>query len=244
MKENNNKENQTEKKLTFLEHLEELRLRLIICIISVSLMSIIGYFISGIILEWLLKPAKNSFKVVYFLSPLEAFNTRLKIALVAGIILASPIIIYQIWKFIKPALKPAEQKIIKIASFFSIFLFILGSTLAYWIIIPLGLRFLMQYATESVQPWIRVRDYISLVLILLIAMGGIFQLPLIMVGLAKAGLIHSKFLSKNRKIAIFMIVFFAAAITPGGDPFTLIAVALPLYLLYEVSLFLVKIFEK
>lgn len=233
-----------EKKLSFVEHLEELRTRILVSLFSVGIVSIVAFFFSDKLINLLIYPCKESIKETVFLSILEPFNIRLKVAVGAGIVGASPFILFQTWLFIAPALKRKERAVIRILFWFILFCFLAGVAFAYFIVLPTGAAFLLQYATPVMKPMIRIGDYISFVVVFLVAMGLVFETPLVLIGLSKIGIVNSKQLANNRRYAILGAVVVACAITPGSEVLNSLIISIPLYWLYELSIWLVKIIEK
>lgn len=234
-----NKIDMPEIKLTFTEHLEELRQRLIRSIASVVIASVLIYAFTDKILIFLSKPAGR----LVFIAPAEAFITSIKIAIFGGLYISSPFVLYQVWKFISSGLGIREKRNVLLFSIFSFVLFVLGSCLGYFIIVPIGLKFLMAFGTEDLTPMISVGKYISFVTSLSFAFGLVFQLPLIVLFLTKIGVVTPEFLSSRRKYAI-VIIFIVAAIFTPPDIVTQCLMAIPLLALYEISIFLSRIARK
>jgi sec-independent protein translocase protein TatC len=239
-----NKNESDEKRLSFIEHLEELRSRIIYCLISILITTILAFFFSEKLLDILFYPGKNSIKDFYFTSLLTPFNIRLKVAFWTGIIVSSPFILYQLWRFIAPALKQKEKNVIKFIFWFALWFFLIGVLIAYFWVLPLGIPFLLGYATSNMKPIITVDEYISLAVILLVAMGIVFETPLVLIGLNKIGFITAAQLSKNRRYAILAAAFLACGITPGSEFWTSLFLIIPLYLLYELSIWFIIFLEK
>lgn len=233
-----------EKKISFIEHLDELRTRILISLASILVSTIIAFFFSDKLIDILIYPCKSSIKETYFFSLLEPFNIRLKVAAGAGIISASPLILYQLWLFIAPALKRKEKNVIRVLFWFALVCFWLGVAFAYFVVLPIGAQFLLQYATPVMQPMIRIGEYISFVVIFLVAMGVVFETPLIFIGLNQIGLVNSTQLGNYRRFAILGAVLVACAITPGSELLNSLIISIPLYFLYELSIWLIKLLEK
>jgi sec-independent protein translocase protein TatC len=229
-----------QKQMSFLDHLEELRGRLIKCVISVFLFSIVAYFFSGRLIDFLTKPIPE----VYFMSPTEAFSTRIKIALIVGIIASVPVIFYHLWQFVVPGLLEREIKLVVPVVFFSTFFFLVGAVFCFLFILPLSIKVLLGFGTPKLKPMIRIGDYISFISYLTLAFGAVFELPLVFYFLGKLGIVGSQGLAKGRKYAIVAILILSAVITPTPDAFTQMMLAGPLYLLYEVSIVVVKVVER
>jgi sec-independent protein translocase protein TatC len=228
------------KEMSFLDHLEELRSRLIKCLISIFLFSIVAYFFSERLIDFLTKPIPE----VYFMSPTEAFSTRIKISLIAGLIVSIPVIFYHLWQFVVPGLLEREIKLVVPVVFFSTFFFLVGAVFCFFFILPLSIKVLLGFGTPKLKPMIKIGDYISFISYLTLAFGAVFELPLIFYFLGKLGVVSSRTLAKGRKYALVGILILSAVITPTPDAFTQCMLAGPLYLLYEVSIIVVKIVEK
>ncbi|MDI6782728.1 MAG: twin-arginine translocase subunit TatC [bacterium] len=233
-----------EKRLSFIEHLEELRTRILLSLASILVTTIGAFFFSDKIIDLLIFPCRSSIKETVFLSLLEPFNIRLKVAVGAGIIVASPFILYQLWRFIAPALKPKEKNVIRVLFWFAVLAFLAGVAFAYFVVLPIGAHFLLQYATPAMQPMIRIGEYISFVVIFLVAMGVVFETPLVLIGLNRIGFVSSIQLGNYRRFAVLGAVIVACAITPGSELLNSLIITIPLYLLYELSIWLIKLLEK
>jgi sec-independent protein translocase protein TatC len=177
------------------------------------------------------------------MAPTEAFSTRIKISLIAGIIISLPVIFYHAWKFITPGLFQREIKLIIPAVLSSTIFFLVGAVFCYWLVLPLSMKFLLGFGTEKLKPMIQIRDYISFVSYMILAFGSVFELPVISYFLGRLGVITPQTLRKGRRYAITGILVLAAVITPP-DVFSQIMLAAPLYFLYEVSIIVVKVTQK
>jgi len=223
------------KKLSFWEHLEELRRRIIKSIIVFILCSVIFYFFLPKIFPLLIKPMKK----LVLLSPLEGFLTYFTLSLWGGIFLSLPFVIYQTWGFISPSLHKKEKRYIIIFGIVSFFLFIFGCFFGYKIILPLGLKFLLRFSNPYLIPMISASKYVGFLLTFTLTFGVVFQFPVVVLLLTKLGVFSYQILKKRRKEAIVGIFIFAAIFTPP-DVFTQISMALPLIFLYELSILLAK----
>ena len=228
------------KEMPFLAHLEELRWRIIKSLISILVFSVMAYVFSDKILDFLTKSVDN----IYFTAPTEAFAVRIKISLIAGLILSFPVVFYQLWQFVVPGLMDKEVKMVIPAVIFATFFFIGGAVFCFYLVLPVGIKFLLSFETDKLKPWLSVKDYISFVSWMILAFGMVFQLPIVSYFLGKVGIITHKTLSKGRKYAIVIILILAAALTPSPDVFSQLMLAVPLYFLYEVSIILVKVTNK
>jgi len=229
-----------QKQMGFLDHLEELRGRIIKCLISIIVLSIVAYIFSEKLLDFVTRPIPE----VYFMSPTEAFSTRIKLSLIAGIIVSVPVIFYHVWRFISPGLFSKEIKLIIPAVLASTVFFLIGAGFCFWLVLPVGIKFLMGFGTQKLKPMIQIKDYISFVSYMVLAFGAVFELPVISYFLGKMGIITSRTLTKGRKYALVAILVVSAAITPSPDVFSQLMLAGPLYFLYEVSIIVVRVTQK
>ena len=235
-----------EDRMTLTEHLRELRSRIIRSMLAVVLGIIVILAAYDWVLDFLLQPYRSlceqrpnlcelSGGNVISISPLEGFATRLSISTYGGIILALPVLMWQIWRFIVPALHAKEKKyaIPFVAS--SVTLFALGAYLAYWTL-EKALEFLITWAGSDVQSTFRVSEYIRLVGLMVAAFGIAFEFPVLLVALQLIGIITPQTLLKGWRYAIMAIFVIAAVITPSGDPYSMLALALPMSLFYMISI--------
>jgi sec-independent protein translocase protein TatC len=235
-----------EEKQTFIEHLEELRKRLIISLIAVGIGFGISYIFSKEIFQLLMIPLIKALPPgasMIFTSLPEAFFTYLKVALLAGLFVASPVVLYQVWLFVAPALYSKEKKYVIPFVIFSTILFIGGAAFGYFIVFPYGFKFFMSFATDFIQPAPKLKEYLSFCSILLLTFGFVFELPLFIFFLAKLGVVDAGMLSRNRRYVIVGIFMLAAIFTPP-DIVTQVMMAAPLVILYEFSIVLAKIVGK
>ncbi|MFC1812799.1 twin-arginine translocase subunit TatC [Thermodesulfobacteriota bacterium] len=233
-------------KIPFTGHLEELRKRLITCFIAVGIGFVAAYGFKEKLFQILMHPLVSVMKTgetLIFTGLPEAFFTYLKVAFLAGLILASPVIIYQFWIFVAPGLYEKEQRLLVPIVFLSTFFFLGGAFFGYFVVFPFGFKFFLGFATDVIKPFPSMREYLSFSSKLLLAFGLVFELPLIITFLAKLGIVNVPFLKKNRKYAILLFFVGAAIITPP-DVVTQIMMALPLMVLYEISIIGARIFGK
>ncbi|MEA3305407.1 MAG: twin-arginine translocase subunit TatC [Candidatus Omnitrophota bacterium] len=220
---------------TLIEHLKELRSRIIKSLVFIIASSCVLYGFIDALLPILVKPVGK----LIFIAPQEAFISRIKIAFFGGIFLSSPFVIYQIWKFVSTGLKPEEKKYTLIFGFLSFIFFIAGSFFGYFVIVPIGIKFLLGFAADFMVPMITVSKYLSFLGTLTSAFGVIFQLPLISLFLTKIGVVTPDFLSGKRKHAVVLIFILAATLTPP-DVVTQCLMAGPLLVLYEIGIIFSK----
>ncbi len=228
-----------EKRATIVEHLEELRSRVIKCVIAVAAGAFVAYGLVDTIMPHIAGPAGR----LVFIAPQEAFITRIKMALFGGIFLASPVLIYQVWGFISSGLKKNEARYALFFGPLSFVFFLAGAAFGYFVIVPIGLKFLLGFATGIVRPMISVGSYVGFVGLLTLLFGVIFELPIASLFLAKLGIITPYFLASRRKYAVISIFLVAAMLTPP-DVVTQCLMAVPLLLLYELGIIFSKIASK
>jgi|ERR1035437_3728702 sec-independent protein translocase protein TatC len=216
---------------TLTEHLKELRTRIIIILIAVVLCSLIAYLFIDKILGILTAPGGK----MIFIKPAEAFFARLKISMLAGGLISLPVILYQVWKFVNPGLFKMEKVYLSFAMIFSYVLFLAGAAFAFYFVLPVGVKFLLGMGTQNIQPLISVSSYIDFLMIFIFAFGLIFQLPLVILVLAKMGIVSPKGLAKSRKYVLVGVFVLGAIFTP--DVFSQFMMAMSTYLLFEISVF-------
>ena len=234
-----------EKRLPISEHLEELRSRIIKSILIVIGLFFINWFFKAKILDIVKKPHSITMKnlglsqSLQVLSYQEGFYAYIKLCLITSVFMAYPLILYQIWKFVEAGLFQKERRYVKTFAPISYIAFITGVLFGYYFLIPYGLQFLIKILGGGVQPMITMSQYISLVTLLTLALGIVFQLPLVMLFIAKIGMLKAEDFIKWRLYAILIIFILAAVITPP-DPFTQIMTALPMIILYEVGILTIR----
>jgi sec-independent protein translocase protein TatC len=231
-----------DEKQPFLAHLEELRRRLITCAIAIGIGFVISYFFSKQLFSLLVLPLVKVLPAdsqLIFTSLPEMFITYIKVSLVAGIILAIPVIFYELWMFIVPALYQKEKRYLIPFVLFSSILFILGALFGYLVVFPYGFKFFISFATEDIQALPSVKQYFSFAIRLLLAFGLVFEMPVVVLFLARIGLITPDAMKRFRKFAILCSFILAAILTPP-DVATQIMMALPIIILYELSILISK----
>ena len=226
-----------EAKLSLLEHLDELRTRLLRISVAVLLCSGAVYAFSERIFSFLAQPVGK----LVFIEPQEAFLTQIRVALWGGLFLAAPIILHQVWSFVASGLREEERKYAAAFMPVSFFLFSAGVVFGYFVVTHFGISFLLSYEKTYLTPMITVSKYVSFIGNLLIAFGLVFQLPLVMFFLTQTGLITPAVFIRKRKHAIVLIFVAAAVLTPGPDPLSQIFMAVPLLILYEAGVLFSKI---
>lgn len=235
-----------EAKMSFTGHLEELRNRLIQCLIAIGIGFVGSYFFKEKLFQILVRPllkAMGEEGTLIFTGVTEPFFVYLKVSLVAGIFFTAPVILFEVWAFIAPGLYSHEKKYVVPFVFFSSILFLLGTLFGYYIVCPYGFKFLLGFADYNIQPMLAIKEYFSFSTKLLLAFGFVFELPLFIVFLSKAGIVSPETLSRQRKYAILLIFVIAAILTPP-DVATQIMMAGPLIGLFEIGIIMAKIFRK
>ncbi len=235
-----------EQKLPLTSHLQELRKRLILSFIAVAAGFVICYAFSQTLFDILSAPLLKmmpSGGTLIFTSVAEAFFTYMKVAFIAGIILASPFVLFQIWAFVAPGLYRHEKRYVIPFVAAGSFFFILGILFAYFVAIPVGFKFLLGYATDFIKPMPSMKEYLSFSIKFLLAFGLVFEFPVVLVLLARIGVVDAKTMARHRKYAILLIFIFAAVMTPP-DIISQLLMAIPLMGLYELSIILSRIFGK
>ena len=235
--------NKTEE-MSILEHLEELRRVLIISVIGTIIFAIAAYFFCDQILAVLLEPVTKMGQKIFFTGVTEAIFVKIKLSVFMGFLAALPIILWQIWSFIIPALKKNERVYFTLFVLISFICFVGGVVFGFLGVYRLGVTFLLQFAGPQLSPMLTIDKYISFTIGFLLPFGIVFELPLISFFLAKFELITYAFFAKKRRYAILVIVTLAAIITPTPDIITCLIVSGPLYLIYELSLWIVRIVER
>ena len=240
---------------SFVSHLTELRKRLIHSLIFIFIIFIIGYIFAENLYNFLVEPYANAVRDdnvsrrLIFTALHETFITYLKLAFFAALFLGSPIVLVQIWKFVAPGLYKNEKKALLPYLIATPILFLLGGMLIYYLVMPLAIKFFLSFETVGqantlpIQLEAKVNEYLSLIMRLIFAFGLSFQLPVLLNLLARVGAIDSEYLKIRRKYFV-VIIFAAAAILTPPDPITQIGLAIPLLILYELSILSVKITEK
>jgi sec-independent protein translocase protein TatC len=231
--------------MSFLDHIEELRWRIIYALIGVLVFTIVAWiFIDPIIEVVLLKPARDANAPLQNLRPFGQLFLYIQVAIIVGIVASLPNIFYQLWQFIAPALKQREQKYIIWIVFFSTFCFLSGIAFAYFVMLPLTMKFAAQFGTAEIANEFAIDEYMSIIISVMLAAGLVFELPMVSLFLSKLGILTPKFMRKYRRHAIVIILVLAAFLTPGADPVSQVILAVPLVLLYEISIFISKISSK
>jgi sec-independent protein translocase protein TatC len=231
--------------MTFLEHLEEMRWRLVYALVGIVIGTITAWiFIDFLIENILLLPARTAELDLQNLRPFGQLFLYFQVALIGGIVLSIPNVFYQFWKFIGPALKDNEKKYLVWIVIFSSVCFLSGIVFAYYVMLPLTLKFAAQFGTTEIENNFAIAEYFSIIISVMIGAAVVFELPMLSFFLSKIGILTPQLMRKFRRHSIVTILILAAILTPGADPVAQVLLAIPLVLLYEISIFVSKIFSK
>lgn len=231
----------------FLDHLEELRWRIIKSVIGIIVGGIIvAIFIDDIMTFVIFAPAKNTNPplTIINLKPYGQFTLYMQVILIGGIIASVPNIFYQFWKFIEPALMPNERKYISGIVFFTSLCFIVGLVFAYFVLLPTALNFFASFGTDIILNQIDANEYMQFIISVCLLAGIVFELPMVSFFLSKVGILKPEFMRKYRKHAVVAILIISAIMTPSPDIVSQIMLAIPLFILYEISIYISKVSQK
>ena len=236
-----------EDKIPLTAHLQELRKRLILSFIAIGVGFVICYAFSDQLFDILAKPLMNLMPAggsLIFTSVAEAFFTYMKLGFIGGVILASPFVLYQVWAFVAPGLYQNEKRYVVPFVLGGTFFFVMGVLFGYYVAIPVGFKFLLGYATDFIKPMPSMKEYLTFSIKFLLAFGLVFEFPVVLVLLARVGVVDAGMLRKQRKYAILLVFVFAAVVTPSPDLLSQVITAIPMIALYELSILLSRIFGK
>lgn len=236
-----------EDEMGFLDHLEELRWRIIKAVIGIVVGAIIvAFFIDEIMKFVIFAPAKSTDPplTIINLKPYGQFTLYMQVILIGGIIASVPNIIYQFWKFIEPALMPNERKYISGIVFFTSLCFLVGLVFAYFVLLPTALNFFASFGTDIILNQIDANEYMQFIISVCLLAGVVFELPMVSFFLSKVGILKPEFMRKYRKHAVIAILIIAAIMTPSPDIVSQIMLAIPLFILYEISIYISKVSQK
>jgi sec-independent protein translocase protein TatC len=227
-----------------VDHLRELRDRIIWSLIAIAVGATLVFIFFGPIVHFLIEPYKNQTgKGLIYTGVIEGFMIRVKVAAYGGLIIASPVVFFHLWRFITPGLNSNEKRYAVPFVVSAIVLF-LGGTVVAAFTLPPALKFLLAVGGNDLQPFITANSYLTLIFLMAMAFGVSFEFPILMMFLLLARVVHTSQLRKVRKYAFLGIVVFAAVITPSQDPISLFAMAIPMYLLYEGSIIIGRILKR
>lgn len=230
--------------MTVVEHLTELRDRIFLSLMAVAGGAVVCFVVFEPIIEFMITPYEQATgKVLIFTQPLEAFMTRLKVAAYGGLIIASPVVFWHLWRFITPGLYPKEKRYAVPFVVSSVVLFAGGSVLAV-VTFPKALDFLLGIGGENLEPLLTAGSYLSLTFLMVVSFGIAFEFPIVVTFLLLARVLTTAQLRRWRRYTFLIVVIVAAVITPSQDPITLFALAGPMYLLYEVSILIGRLMRR
>jgi len=233
-----------ESKMSFMEHLGELRTRIMRSLYALLAGLAIALPFSQQIMDYLAKPARDTGHNLVFLALTEAFWVQMKIGLLVGLFIAAPAILWQVWRFISPGLHTHEKKYAAPFVIVGTLLFLGGGAFALKVVTPFAIQFLLSYERPGLQAMISIGSYVDFLLKFTVAFGAVFELPLALTILARMGVVNAKMLARNRKYAILGAFIAAAILTPTPDMFNQALMAGPLIVLYEVGILCARIFGK
>lgn len=229
-----------EDKQTVLEHLGELRKSILISVAATFIAAMGCFYFNEFFLQVVTYPVRSIGQTLIVTGVTEAFFVKLQLSFLAGFVIAFPIVSWAVWRFVKPALYAHERRLIYILFPATIFLFAGGVIFAYFVVLPLVLKFMVYIAGENLETLFKVDQYVSFVMAFIIPFGLTFELPIVTFFLTKLGVIKPQMLSRNRKYAILIIVILGGVLSPGPDPISQVLMAGPVYILYEASILVAK----
>jgi sec-independent protein translocase protein TatC len=227
-----------DKELSLVEHLREFRDRLMVACIAIAITTAISFLFTTDIIKLLLLPSGVTKLVA--LSPTENFTTYFRVALFSGFALSMPVVLYEIFAYIDPALRPNERRFALTLGPFILLLFILGMLFCYLILLPSALKFLLNFGSEVIDNQLRAAEYLSFVTLFIVGMGVIFEMPVLIYALIRLGVVQRSWLTSRRRYVFLLSFVIAAVLTPTPDPFNQSLVAIPIYLLFELGLLLAR----
>jgi sec-independent protein translocase protein TatC len=234
-------------RMTVVEHLTELRRRVIVCFIAITLGAIVVYIFSLDIIRFLIDYYEDATagekNALIFTGPLDAFATRLKVATYGGFVLALPVWLFQLWRFVTPGLHPKEKRYAVPFVLISVVLFVAGGFVA-MLTLPRALDFLLNIGGSELEPLLTADRYLSLVTLMIIAFGVAFEFPVVLTFLLLARVVSTAQLRRWRRATMVIIVIFAAFITPSQDPYSLLFMAGPMYLFYEICIIIGRVMKR
>ena len=231
-----------QKEMPFTEHLRELRTRLLISIASVGGIAVVLFWPSQFAIRWMVQTYFHGIALHAF-GPADVIFTEFKFSLIGGIVLGIPVLFYQAWMFVVPAVHPRTRRMVYTFIVPSLLLAALGLAFAHFVVLPRVVSALLNITDAVATPTFGVASTINFVLILLALFALIFQLPIVLIGLARLGIVNAAFLGRYRRHAFFAFVVAGGIAAPDGNPLTMALLALPMYVLYEASIWIIRIFE-
>jgi sec-independent protein translocase protein TatC len=228
---------------TLVEHLDELRTRIIISLVALAATTTVAFVFHHRLIKWLERPLPPDRRELITFGVAEPFLTSFKISLMAGIALAFPILLWQLWSFLAPAFEESSQRVVALFVGFASVLLACGVAFGYWLVLPQALHFLTHYDDQFYNINIRARDYFSFATAVLLGVGIVFELPIFVLGLVRLGILTTYTLRHNRRLGYFVVAVIAVLL-PGIDPITTTFEGVPLVVLYEGSIWLAVLMER
>lgn len=230
--------------MTLVEHLTELRIRLIRSVLWITAGCAICYNFSDVLFDFVRKPIAPYLTAtgggLIFTAPMDKFMAHLKISLLGGLIVSAPFWFHQIWKFVAPGLHDHEKKYGAFFILFGTLLFLLGAAFAYFVVYPTAFEFLMNYGGDLDRPMITINEYLSFFILTMLLFGVSFELPLVLIILALLQIIDEKFLRDKRRFAVVFLAAMSAILTPSTDLLSMVLMLIPLCILYESSIWIIR----
>jgi sec-independent protein translocase protein TatC len=228
-------------RLTVVEHLDELRSRIVVSLTAFGVALALCFWQNHQILHWLNRPLHGKEPITFGVA--EAFTTTLTVTAYAALVLSLPVLLYQLYAYILPAFTPNEARVARPLLLMVPLLFIAGATFGYFLVVPAATKFLLHFNADEFNTQIRARDYYYFVTTTLLACGAVFQMPVLILAMVRLGITSAEKLRRNRRYAILVCTVVAAAL-PGVDPVSMILEAVPLFVLFELSILLAKVFGR
>ena len=228
--------------MPLVDHLEELRKRIVISVVALAAGAAVCFIFKDYLLNFLVAPLHG--KKLITLAPAESFMTAFKVSVYAGFMLASPVIIYQLWAFVAPGLKTRERRATLFAAMFTSILFIGGAAFCWQFVLPRGLDYLLNYQSDFFNMQVQASKYFSFVSLFMLGFGIVFELPALLLTLVRMGILTPKQLAKNRRYAILAGAVIGAVLTPSQDAFSMLAMTVPFVMLYEISIHLSRLVQR
>lgn len=228
---------------TLVEHLDELRTRIFVALGALAIGFAVAFVFRGHLLHWLNAPLPGDEQKPITLSPAEPFLTSMKVSLLAGVAIAFPVLLWQFWSFLAPAVEPHAERTVLLFVLLATALLVAGVAFGYWVVLPKAVHFLTNFDDQYYNAQLRARDYYSFVITVLLAIGIVFELPIFLLALVRLDVLSTYTLRKNRRLGYF-IAAVVAVLLPGIDPVTTTFEIIPLIALYEASIWLAILIER
>lgn len=229
--------------MPFTEHLRELRTRLLVSIGTVGAIALLLFYPSQFMIKWMVQSYFHGIQLHAF-GPAEVIFTEIKFSVIGGIIVGLPVLMYQLWMFVVPAIHPRTRRMVYAFILPSLMLAALGLAFAHFIVIPRVVGALLGITNEIATPTFGIGETLNFLMILLALFALIFQLPIILIGMARLGVVNAAWLARYRRHALFAMVVAGGIAAPDGNPLTMALLALPMYVLYEISIWIIALLEK